>query len=81
MFLGGKVLPAREADNLTAICILLENMGYSTSQNPMGFHGLLQESFNVLYFACIQMIVLYFVLFYLMSRKFIFNYNLNLNLI
>jgi hypothetical protein len=32
-------------DNLTAICdpIVLENVGTSTSHNPMGLHGLLQE--------------------------------------
>jgi hypothetical protein len=34
---GGKGLPARKAGNLTA-----NNVGTSTSQNPMGFHGLLQ---------------------------------------
>jgi hypothetical protein len=34
---GGKVRPARKAD-LTAL-----NLGVSTSHNPMGLHGLLQE--------------------------------------
>jgi hypothetical protein len=35
---GGKGRPVRKIDNLTAIC---ENVGASTSHNPMGFHGLL----------------------------------------
>jgi hypothetical protein len=41
---GGKRRPAREADNLTAICepIVLENVGASTSHNLMDLHGLLQ---------------------------------------
>jgi hypothetical protein len=35
---------ARKADNLTTICEpdCLENVGASTSHNPMGLHGLLQ---------------------------------------
>jgi hypothetical protein len=37
---GVKGRPAREADNLTAIC--LENVGALTSHNPVGLHGLLQ---------------------------------------
>jgi hypothetical protein len=37
---GGNGRPARKAD-VTAIC--LENLGGSTSYNPMVFHGLLQE--------------------------------------
>jgi hypothetical protein len=44
--LGGKGRPARKADNFTAICELgvdcLENVGPSTSYNPMGLHGLLE---------------------------------------
>jgi hypothetical protein len=33
-----------KADNLTDICIdCLENVGASTSHNPMGLHGLLIE--------------------------------------
>jgi hypothetical protein len=36
---GGKGWPARKAD-LTADC--LENVGASTSHNPIGLHGLLQ---------------------------------------
>jgi hypothetical protein len=42
--LGGRGWPARKADNFTATCelIFLENMGASTSHNPMGLHGLLQ---------------------------------------
>jgi hypothetical protein len=36
---GGKGRPERGGDNLTAIC---ENVGASTSHNPMGLHGLLQ---------------------------------------
>jgi hypothetical protein len=41
---GGKERPAREDDNFTAICepTVLENVGASTSQNPMGLRGLLQ---------------------------------------
>jgi hypothetical protein len=41
---GGKGWLARKADNLTVICelICLENVGASTSHNPMGLHGLLQ---------------------------------------
>jgi hypothetical protein len=42
---GGNVLPARRADNLTAICEpitdCLENVG-STSHNPIGLQGVLQ---------------------------------------
>jgi hypothetical protein len=40
----GKGRPARKPDNLTAICetYCLENVGASTSQNPMSLHGLLQ---------------------------------------
>jgi hypothetical protein len=36
--------PARKAENLTAIyeSDCLENVGTSTSRNPMGFHVLLQ---------------------------------------
>jgi hypothetical protein len=41
---GGKGRPAHKADNLTAICepIVLENVGASTSHNPLVLHGLLQ---------------------------------------
>jgi hypothetical protein len=41
---GGKGRPARKADNLAAICepTVRENVGASTSHNPMGLHGLLQ---------------------------------------
>jgi hypothetical protein len=40
---GGKGRPTRKAD-LTAICepIVLENVGASTTHNPVGLHGLLQ---------------------------------------
>jgi hypothetical protein len=40
---GDKGRSARKAD-VTAICepIVWENVGASTSQNPMGLHGLLQ---------------------------------------
>jgi hypothetical protein len=50
IFLGGKGRPARGAGNLTAICepICLENVGASTSHNPMGLHGLLQGYIYVL---------------------------------
>jgi hypothetical protein len=41
--LGGKGRPARKADNLIAISAdCLENVGASTSHNPMVLHGLLQ---------------------------------------
>jgi hypothetical protein len=44
---GGKGRPERNGDNLTAIC--LENLGTSTSHNPMwafmGLHCLLQGLF------------------------------------
>jgi hypothetical protein len=36
---GGKGQPTCKADNLTADC--LENVGASTSHNPMGLHSLL----------------------------------------
>jgi hypothetical protein len=41
---GGKERPALKADNLTAIRepTLLENVGASTTHNPVGLHGLLQ---------------------------------------
>jgi hypothetical protein len=41
---GGKGRPAREADNLTPNLWgdFLENVGASTSHNPMGLHGPLQ---------------------------------------
>jgi hypothetical protein len=45
--MGRKVRPARKADNLTAICELsVDNVGPSTSHNPMGLYGLLQEYLN-----------------------------------
>jgi hypothetical protein len=52
MFLEAKERPARKANNLAAIYIwadFLENVGTSTSHNPMGLHGLLQDTFT-LYF-------------------------------
>jgi hypothetical protein len=40
---GGKVRPTRKAYNLNAICEpTLENVGASTSHDPMGLRGLLQ---------------------------------------
>jgi hypothetical protein len=45
MFLGGEGQPEHKADNLTAISVSRlskENVGASTSRNPMGLHGLLQ---------------------------------------
>jgi hypothetical protein len=41
---GSKGRPGRKANNLTTICepIGLQNVGTSTSQKPMGPHGLLQ---------------------------------------
>jgi hypothetical protein len=42
-FCGGKEQPARKADNLTATSAdCLENVGASTSHNPMGLCYLLQ---------------------------------------
>jgi hypothetical protein len=47
---GGKGWPASKADNLTDIrepdC--LENVGASTSHNPMDLHGLLQGELHLL---------------------------------
>jgi hypothetical protein len=42
--LGGKVLPARKADTSPPSMSRLsrENVGASTSHNPVGLHGLLQ---------------------------------------
>jgi hypothetical protein len=37
---GGKGRPALKADNLTAICDFLENVGASTFRNSIGLHGL-----------------------------------------
>jgi hypothetical protein len=38
---GGKKLPPRRVGNLAAICEpMSENVGASTSRNPMGFQGL-----------------------------------------
>jgi hypothetical protein len=41
---GSKVRWVRRADNLTAICdpIVLDNVGFLTSHNPIGLQGLLQ---------------------------------------
>jgi hypothetical protein len=39
---GGKGRPALKADKLTAISSMREDVGASTSHNPMGLHGLLQ---------------------------------------
>jgi hypothetical protein len=41
---GGKGRPVSKADNLTTISepIFLENVGGSTSHNPIGLHGLIQ---------------------------------------
>jgi hypothetical protein len=48
---GGKVRPARKADNRTAICEpnCLQNVGTSTSHNPTGLHGLLQGQLYLSY--------------------------------
>jgi hypothetical protein len=46
---GGKVRPARRADNLAAI-VCLSNVGPLTSRNSVGLHGL-QEVY--LYFFCL----------------------------
>jgi hypothetical protein len=42
---GGKGRPARKADNFTAIYVwadCLENVGVSTSHNPLGLHDLFE---------------------------------------
>jgi hypothetical protein len=39
--------PVRKADNLTAIYDCLENVGASTSHNPMGLRGLLQSYLSI----------------------------------
>jgi hypothetical protein len=39
---GDKALPARQSDNLKAICEPIENMEVSTSHNPMVLYYLLQ---------------------------------------
>jgi hypothetical protein len=39
--MGSRELPARKADNLTAICESIV-VGSSASHNPIGLHGLLQ---------------------------------------
>jgi hypothetical protein len=44
----GKGRPERGDDNLTAICEP-ENVGASTSHNPLGLHGLLRDSFTFFY--------------------------------
>jgi hypothetical protein len=44
---GVKELPAREADKLTAICDPIENVGASTSHNPVGLHRVLQGCFTL----------------------------------
>jgi hypothetical protein len=61
---GGKGRPAREADDLTAICEAdcLDNVGASTSHNPMGLHCLLQEQLYL---------YLYHVVNFLYSRHFL----------
>jgi hypothetical protein len=44
------VQPVRGADNLTTISAdCLDNVGSLTSHNPIGLHGLLQDSFNFCY--------------------------------
>jgi hypothetical protein len=56
----GKVRPACKVSSLTVICEhdSLDNMGSSTSHNPIGPHGLLQGQ---IYFVCVcvYMCVLY----------------------
>jgi hypothetical protein len=46
--LVGKGRPARKDNNLTAICEQTENVGASTSHNPMGLHGLLHGLLYIL---------------------------------
>jgi hypothetical protein len=41
MFLGSRARPALNTDIVTAAC--LDNVGSSTSHNPLGLHGLLQR--------------------------------------
>jgi hypothetical protein len=43
MFLGSKVRPVHGTDNFTAIYEpILDNVGFLTSHNPIGLHGLLR---------------------------------------
>jgi hypothetical protein len=53
---GSKGRPAREADNLLRdLCAdCLENVGASTSHNPMGLHGLLQGQLYLFTFLSIS---------------------------
>jgi hypothetical protein len=48
---GGKGRPACTADSLSAICkpTALDNVGSSTTQNPVGLHSLLQNKKNKLH--------------------------------
>jgi hypothetical protein len=44
---GGKKRPARRADNLPpSVSRMSENVGASTSHNPMGLHGLYRKNFT-----------------------------------
>jgi hypothetical protein len=43
MFLGSRARPVSRADNLTDC---LDNVGSSTSHNPIGFHDLVGDSFT-----------------------------------
>jgi hypothetical protein len=49
---GGEGRPVDKTDTLTAICvpIYLENVGASTSHNPMGLHELYLDNFAFLPF-------------------------------
>jgi hypothetical protein len=56
MFLGSGAQLVRRVHNLTGICELtvLDNVGSSTSHNPIGLHGLLRDSFT--YFSLLEML-------------------------
>jgi hypothetical protein len=56
MFLGSKMRLVRGADNLTADC--LDSVGYLTSHNPIGLHGLLQRwLFFFFFFTVIDVLI------------------------
>jgi hypothetical protein len=60
MSLGSRSRSVRKADNLTAICepTDLDNVGSSTSHNPIGLHGLLQGIALLLRIPAVEVITL-----------------------
>jgi hypothetical protein len=46
MFLGSRARPVRRADTRTSTCeAVVQSVGFLTSHNPIGLHGLLQGIF------------------------------------